>query len=378
MKVLIISVKAGYGHHSTARAIIDYFAEKGVSCEMLDTFEYINPVLADSIDSGYMFSTKYIPEIYGKVYDKLDKREEKYDKLSMISVLSKLVSNRLKDFIKEYNPDVIIGTHSYACMLMTYLKDKQIVTCPLVGIVTDFTVHPFWESTELDYYVTADCMLENQMKKKGISPDKVLPYGIPIRKCFSTKVSKEEARGTLGIANKKTILMMMGSMGFGNILKNMEIIDDIDADFQVLCVCGNNEKMKKEIDGVSWKKTVISYGFVDNVDLMMDAADFIVTKPGGLTTSELLAKNLPAVIINPIRGQEDRNTEFLVNNGAAIMVTDTFGLDEALFELLKSPWRLDLLKQSTSYLGKPDSTHDVCEFVLKLIKGEKNDTSAEI
>ncbi len=371
MKVLIISVKAGYGHHSTARAIIDYLTDKGVLCEMLDTFEYINPVLAESIDSGYMFSTKYIPEIYGKVYDKLDKREEKYDKLSMIAVLSKLVSNKLKDFITEYNPDVIIGTHSYACMLMTYLKDKNIVTCPLIGIVTDFTVHPFWESTELDYYVTADAMLENQMKKKGIPADKILPYGIPIRKSFSSKISKEAAREKLGIENKKTILLMMGSMGFGNILKNMETIDNVDADFQVLCVCGNNEKMQREVASKVWKKTVIAYGFVDNVDVMMDASDFIITKPGGLTTSELLAKNLPAVIMNPIRGQEDRNTEFLVNNGAAIMVTETFGLDEALFELLKSPWRLDLLKKSVEYLGKPDSTHDVCGFVLKLMKGEK-------
>lgn len=369
MKVLIISVKAGYGHHSTARAIIDYLKEKGVSCEMLDTFEYINPVLAESIDNGYMFSTKYIPEIYGKVYDKLDKREEKYDKLSMISVLSKLVSNKLKDFITEYNPDVIIGTHSYACMLMTYLKDKQIVTCPLIGIVTDFTVHPFWESTDLDYYVTADAMLENQMKKKGISVDKILPYGIPIRKSFSTKIPKEEARETLGIENKKTILLMMGSMGFGNILKNLETIDDVDADFQILCICGSNEKMYREVKDRTWKKNVVVYGFVDNVDVMMDAADFIITKPGGLTTSELLAKNLPAVIMNPIRGQEDRNTEFLVNNGAAIMVTDTFGLDEALFELLKSPWRLELLKKSVEYLGKPDSTYNVCEFILKLMKG---------
>ena len=93
------------------------------------------------------------------------------------------------------------------------------------------------------------------------------------------KISKEAARETLGIENKKTILLMMGSMGFGNILKNMEIIDDVDADFQVLCVCGNNEKMQREIKSKIWKKTVLVYGFVDNVDVMMDAADFIITNP---------------------------------------------------------------------------------------------------
>lgn len=371
MKVLLMSVKAGYGHHSTARAIIDYLTERGVACEMLDTFECINSHLADSIDNSYLFSTKYLPEIYGKAYDKLDKREEKWDKRSLVAMLSKIVSHKLKDYISEYNPDVIIGTHSFASMLMTYLREKEVVTCPLVGIVTDFTVHPFWESTELDYYVTADALLENQMKKKGIPAEKIIPYGIPIRSSFSKKMPKEEARRELGIENKTTILVMMGSMGFGNLVKDIRAIDEMDEDFQILCVCGNNEKMKNEIASRTWSKRVIAFGFVHNVDVMMDAADLIVTKPGGLTTSELLAKRLPAVIMNPIPGQEDRNTEFLVNNGAAIMVTETFPLEEALFELLKSPCRLSLLEESVKYLGKPDSTKDVCEFIISL-SGENN------
>lgn len=366
MKVLIISVKAGYGHHSTANALIDCFSEKGVECKMLDTFEYINPVLADSIDNGYLFSTKHIPYLYGKAYDMMDKREEKWDKYSVIAVLSKIVSHKLKDYITEFNPDIIIGTHSYACMLMTYLRDKKIVTCPLVGIVTDFTVHPFWESTELDYYVTADSLLDNQMNKKGIPTEKILPLGIPIKKKFSYKITKEEARAKLHIENKTTILLMMGSMGFGNITKDLKAIDDLDIDFQVICVCGNNEKTYREIAEKRWKKSVMPFGFVDNVDVMMDAADCIITKPGGLTTSEFLAKKLPAVIMNPIRGQEDRNMEFLVNNGAALMVTETFGIDEALFEILKNPWRLKLLEESVAHLGKPESTKKLCEFIIAL------------
>ncbi len=373
MKVLIISVKAGFGHHSTAHAIMDYLDEKGISCEMLDTFEYINPVLADSIDNGYIFSTKHFPELYGKAYDALDRRDEKWDKHSLVAILSKLVSHKLKDFITEYNPDVIIGTHSYACMLMTYLRNKNIVSCPLIGIVTDFTVHPFWESTELDYYVTADALLERQLKKKGIDSEKMLPFGIPIRNTFSKKIPKSEARGMLGIEDKPTLLVMMGSMGFGNIIKDIQAIDELDVDVQVLCVCGNNAKMLREMEENEWNKNILPFGFVQNVDIMMDAADLIITKPGGLTTSEFLAKKLPAIIMNPIRGQEDRNAEFLVNAGAAVIVTETFGLDEALYELLKSPWRVELLKESVEHIGKPNSTRDVCEFILKLVGKEKDD-----
>lgn len=366
MKVLIISVKAGYGHHSTANALIERFGEYGVKCEMLDTFEYINPTIADSIDNGYLFSTKYIPKLYGKAYDMLDKHDEKWDKHSPISVLSKIVSHKLKDYIKAYNPDAIIGTHSYACMLMTYLKEEKIISCPLIGIITDFTVHPLWESTSLDFYVTADSILNNQMKKKGIDESKILPFGIPIRKNFSSKMPKKEARQELGVEDKTTILIMMGSMGFGNILKEIEEIDKLDFDFQVICVCGRNKKMYKEISTHTWQKNVITYGFVNNVDMLMDAADCIITKPGGLTSSEFLAKQLPAVIMNPIRGQEDRNAEFLVNNGAAILVTKTFSLSEALFQILNNSWRLDCLRISVEHLGKPDATKNLCDFVIRL------------
>lgn len=370
MKVLIMSVKAGYGHHSTANALKEYFSDKGITCEMLDTFEYINPALADSIDNGYLFSTKYIPKLYGRAYDLMDKRDEKYDKHSPISVLSKIVSHKLRDFIKAYNPDAVIGTHSYACMVMTCLKEEKILTCPIVGIITDFTVHPFWESTDLDYYITADKLLDNQMRKKGIVSDKILPFGIPIRKNFSFKIPKSDARKELGLAEKTTILIMMGSMGFGNILKDIKEIDKLDFDFQIICVCGRNKKMYKEISAHNWNKNILVYGFANNVDLLMDASDCIITKPGGLTTSEFLAKQLPAIIMNPIRGQEDRNTEFLVNNGAAIMVTKTFGLDEALFEILNNSWRLETLKSSVIHLGKPNSTKDLCEFIIRLVNKE--------
>jgi len=372
MKVLIISVKAGYGHHSTAKALIEEFEERGIECQMLDTFEYINPLLADSIDNGYLFSTKYIPKLYGKAYDKLDKHDEKIDNHSIFALLSKIVSHQLKDFLNDFKPDIVIGTHSYACMLMTYLKEEKVISCPLIGIVTDFTVHPFWENTILDYYVTADSLLDNQMIKKGIPKSKILPFGIPIRKEFSNKIDKKVARKSLKIKDIPTILIIMGSMGFGNILQEIKEIDDLDINFQVLCVCGRNKKMFKEVSEYPWKKKITTFGFVNNVDLLMDASDCIITKPGGLTTSELLAKELPAIIMNPIKGQEDRNMEFLVNCGAAVMATKTFSLEEALYEVLNNQWRLDALKTAVKHLGKPNSTIDLCDFVMGIVKENGN------
>lgn len=363
MKALLISIKAGYGHHSTAQAIMHYFNEQNIECTMLDTFEYINPRLNDSVNKGYLMSTKYTPEAFGKLYSTLDKKEEKYDKYSIISILSNIVSHKLRDYIEEYNPDVIIATHSFASMVVTYLKEKGHINCPTIGIITDFTVHPFWESCELDYYVLASELLVNQAQKKGIDSNKILTTGIPVKAQFATKLDKAEARKQLGIKDKTTILLMMGSMGFGNIDKTLESINKLDNDFQILCVCGNNDKMKREVEKGEWEKDTYVYGFVDNVHIMMDASDFIITKPGGLTMSEALAKNIPPVIMNPIPGQEDRNMEFLVNNGAAIMVTETFPVEEALYQLFNTPWRVELLKKSVENLGKPNAAKDLCNFI---------------
>lgn len=369
MKVLLLSIKAGYGHHSTAKAIMEYFEANGHQCEMLDIFDYINHRLGISIQDGYLMSTKYIPKTYGKAYGKLTRKDEPYDPHSIVAVFSRFVSKRLEKYVRQYNPDLIIGTHSYAGVCISILADIGAISCPSIGIVTDFTVHPFWESTFLDYYVIPDELLCYEMQKKGIPKEKLLPFGIPIRKQFSVKKDKKLARRELGMKDMPTVLVMMGSMGYGNIKRQLDEIDECSSDFQIICVCGSNKKLKAAVDEYEWKKRVYSYGFVDNVDVMMDASDFIITKPGGLSTSEALAKGLPMIAMNPIPGQEDRNLSFLVNNGAAIMVNQNYSIADAVNIMFNCQWRRTLLQESVSHLGKPLATSDLyyfsCEKVLE-------------
>lgn len=370
MRVLLLSVRAGYGHHSTAKAIMEYFEENGHTCEMLDIFDYINHRLGNSIQDGYLLSTKYLAKTYGKAYGKLTQKDEPYDKHSILSVLSRFVSKKLGRFVREWEPDIVIGTHSYAGVCISILEDEGVIKCPSFGIVTDFTVHPFWESTFLDYYVIPDKLLGYEMKKKGIPEDKLLPFGIPIRKQFVSRSNKKEARERLGIYDLPTALVMMGSMGYGNIKNILSEMDSSPHDFQILCVCGSNKKIKAAVDENIWTKPVFTYGFVDNVDVMMDAADFIISKPGGLTTSETLAKGLPMIIMNPLPGQEDRNLNFLVNNGAAIMVNDTYSISEALNLMLDCPWRVALLEESVSRIGKPAATADFYNFCCEKVSAK--------
>ena len=370
MKVLLLSVKAGYGHHSTAKAIMEYFEKNGHECHMLDIFDYINHRLGNYIQDGYLVSTKYLPKAYGKAYGKLSKKDEPYDRHSLLTLFSRFVSGRLAKFVSEFDPDLMIGTHSYAGVCMSILADNAVTDCPMVGIVTDFTVHPFWESTFLDYYVIPDELLSYEMQKKGIAKKKLLPIGIPVREQFSRKTDKKEARRVLGIKDIPTILIMMGSMGYGNIKNLLAEMDMNEHEFQVLCVCGSNKKIKNSVDEFEWTKNVYTYGFTDNVDIMMDASDLIITKPGGLTTSEALAKGLPMITMNPIPGHEDRNLNFLVNAGAAVMVNKNYPISDALNLMLGCSWRKELMVESVKCLGKPDAAKELYEFACEKVSAK--------
>ena len=170
----------------------------------------------------------------------------------------------------------------------------------------------------------------------------------------------------LGIPDKKTILVMSGSMGFGKMIDAIKEIDSLEFDFQIVTICGNNKRLKNKIDKLTISKDIYNYGFVDNVDMFMDVADCVVTKPGGLTTSEALAKNLPMIMNNPIPGQEDRNVEFLLNAGAAMKISKTFTLDDAIYQLFVNESRLEGLQRGIDFLRKPDSTEDLIKFVMDL------------
>ncbi len=369
MRVLVISVTCGQGHNSTGKAIVDKLSELGVDCEFLDAFEYINRILARALDDGYLFSTKYISVPYSYVYRKTERRSKNAEDLTSFKLLNTVLASKLRQYLEEYNPDVIITTHCFAAAMVDILKTKGIINSVNIGIVTDFTAHPFWEeSIHFDYIVTASEMLDLQFLKKGFKKQQILQFGIPIAEKFANEMpSKQECRTKIGLdPDKRTVLLMSGSMGFGRLDTIVRQLDKIPSDFQIIVVCGKNEEAKETVDRMKTKKTVITYGFTDNVELLMSASDCIVTKPGGLTTSEALAKGLPLILVNPIPGQEERNVEFLLNNGVAMAVTDTCPLDDIVYQMFAVEDKIRVMKENIKLLAHPDSTLRLCEFVKNL------------
>ncbi len=373
MKVLILTVTAGEGHNSTAKALKKQFDEQGHECEVLDTYLNVSRGLYNLISKGYLLAVDNLKRLYSKVYRALENREKNPNDRSFTRFANSLISDKMYKTICDFAPDVIIYTHPFCGILMDVLKQKKAIDMPLMGIVTDFVMHPFWEeSLRSDAVVVPNELLIPAAIHKGFSREQILPLGIPIDKKFARMGDKSEIRLRLGLdVGKKTVLIMGGSMGYGNIADTIRDLDKSEIDMQLVCVCGNNIKAREEIDALKTEKKVVNLGYVNNVDELMDAADCIVTKPGGITTSETLAKRLPMIICNPIPGQEERNTEFLQNCGSAIAIGGAFSLSDAIGMLLSNNGKVDRMRDSIDGIRKPNATLDICEYAISLAEKSK-------
>lgn len=364
MKVIILTMSTGNGHNKASAALCGYLKEQGADALIVDAYKYFNKLLSDLFEKGYLIATKYTPYMYGKFYRKIEKHDYSEAKLSWSKFCNSFVARQFAKYISRQNPDMVVSTHPLAAYLITTYMEKKLVSTKSIGIITDFCVHPFWEQSKMDYYVSVNEVIKNQIVKKGIPECKILPFGIPIEMKFANKINKSEARKILGIEDKHTIFIITGSMGFGNTQKYIKALDSMKDDFQIISVCGNNKHMKRHIDEMTTKKKIYNYGFVNNVDLMMDASDFIITKPGGLTVSEAIAKKLPIILVDPIPGQEDRNREFLLNNGLAVGVSETLPVDEVLCELLHCKTRRNQISEMQTLLGHPLAAKELGDFII--------------
>jgi len=367
MKVIILTLSTGNGHHIASKALCEELRWKGIDAQIVDAYKYFNKKLSDLLEKGYLLATKYTPNVYGKVYRRIEKNDHTDTKIAASDFCNSIVARQFARYISKQNPDVIVSTHSLASYLITKYKSKNLIKAKTIGIITDFCVHPYWEQTNLDYYVCANTNIINQIVKKGINIEKVLPFGIPIASKFTDKTEKSEARKLLGIADKKTVFVITGSMGYGNIQKYIKTLDSMNEDFQIISVCGNNKEMKRRLDSMHTKKTLYNFGYVNNVDVMMDASDYIVTKPGGLTVSEAISKRIPIILIDPIPGQEDRNREFLLNNGLAVGVSDTMPIDVVLSDLIHCETRCNQMIEMQALLGGINSTETLSDFIINLV-----------
>lgn len=373
MKILILSITAGYGHHAAAKSVSDALTERNAEVINIDAYKSVNKLLYWAVDTFYLIFTKYTRKPYSAIYSHLETKTRSEKKRHSSGILTRLCSRKVEKLIANLQPDAIVCTHVYASLIINDLKRKNKLTnIPALGIITDYTMHPFWDCVPyIENIAVANELVAKESEEKGIDKSKLLPTGIPVDKKFAIDIEKNDARKQLNLPlDKRIVLVMAGSMGYGNIPSIISDIHKYDKECLVLAVCGNNKKHYKKLTSTA-NENVKVFGFTEEINLFMAASDCIVTKPGGLTTSEALIKKLPMILVNPIPGHEERNLRFFVDNKAALDVTKQFKVYDALRELFENHEKLESVKTQLSHLAKPHAAEDIADFVISNCKKQE-------
>lgn len=367
MKILILSVSTGGGHIKAAEALKECVGRRDPDseCLILDVFKYINPIVDKLIVGSYLKTIANTPRIYGKLY-KIAESGENLNDLSRI--VNKLLSLRILSIIEEFKPAIIVCTHPFSLQMISSLKKSRRITTPSIVILTDYAVHSFWLHGYIDAYVVAHDNMKYQMAARGIPQDRIYTYGIPVAKRFTEKKDRALLLKEFGLDDKLTLLIMGGSLGYGEIAKTFMSLLSSKRDLQIIVLSGKNLKLKRQLEFLCQKssKKVLILSYTDNVSEYMDVSDFILTKTGGVTISEALVKQLPILIISPLPGAEEENAHFLMNNGAAARILPDDNLNGILSQVVDNPLRVRQMKEMEHFLAKPNASEDIVTLMFRL------------
>ena len=370
MKILILTVSAGSGHIEAAKAIDEHFKKNYSDVEtiVVDTLKYINPFIDKIIIGSYMKTLKNTPVLYAKLYDYAE-NEEAVTNIS--EMFNDVMSIKLKNLIEDFMPDIILCTHPFPIEMLSILKRKNKINIPVIGLLTDYSVHSYWLYNYIDYYVIANEDFKQDMIGRGIDENIILPFGIPVSDEFLKDYDKDEIRKSLGLDTEKlTLLIMGGGCGIGNIKNIFEILQKSPLDFQAIICTGKNSKLKNQIENINKKydKKTIVLGFTNEVSKLMSISDILITKPGGLTIAEALIKKIPIIISSAIPGQEERNSDYLLNNGLAARIKGTQNVLSVLEQITSSKNRIKYMQDMAYEKSKPHAARDLCNFLYNMPK----------
>lgn len=373
-KVLILSASAGAGHVRAAQALERAFQATGVvrAVEHVDALEFTNKVFRTIYSKTYIEMVDRAPEVLGWLYDVLDSPWEKERRRL---AWDKLNTRPFRKLLEREQPDLIVCTHFLPAEMVSWMKAKHRLACPQTIVVTDFDVHAMWLCHHYEHYFVALDETREHMVRLGIPEAKVTATGIPIDPVFAEPKDKAAMRTKLGLAaNRTTILLSAGGFGVGPVEHIVTTLLDMEHPAQVVAICGRNAELKTRMDKLAARSTarrgtLVPVGYTTAMDEYMSAADVLVGKPGGLTTSEALAKGLLLVIVNPIPGQEERNSDHLLEEGAAIRCNNLPVLSFKIDRLLDDPARVARMRESVRRLARPNAAADVVRRSLAIAEG---------
>jgi processive 1,2-diacylglycerol beta-glucosyltransferase len=368
-RVLLLSASVGNGHTIAAESLKQAFEIKSLASEVRheDVLKFTNPLFRRLYSKAYIDLINRAPELLGWMYDRADE-PWKFEKRRLF--FDKLNAAPLIKMIRKYPPDWIVCTHFLASEIVSDLKRDGKLSCPQAVVVTDFDMHALWLCRNYEHYFVALDETKAYLETLGFPPEKITVSGIPIALVFNEKKSKEEMRRKYNLdAGMSTVILSLGGFGVGRVDRLLDALRVIRRPVQILAMCGRNEELKMRLEADFDEDAMVRImpvGYTKAMDDYMTASDLIVGKPGGLTTCEALAKGLVFVIVDPIPGQEERNSDHLLENGAAIRSNNPATLGYKIEQLLDDPTRLQQMSKNALAFARPRAAMDIADRLAEI------------
>ena len=365
-RVLILSASAGTGHVRAAEALAKSFAgEPDVEAvEHLDALEYTNKLFHDFYSKFYIRLVKTAPEVLGWAYKASD---EPWKTDAMRLRLDRLQAHKLVQFIRRFKPDIVICTHFMPTGVIAHLIEKGAIQTHLSVVVTDMDMHAMWLSRTFHRYFVALEETKAHLMALGLPPERITVSGIPVDPVFAEPVDRVALRESLGLAvDRFTLLFSAGAYGVSPAEFVVTKLQQMRHSIQTVVICGKNEDLQARVQSLvgADNPDFKIFGYTQRMHDLMKVSDLYLGKPGGLTTAEALACGLPMAILGPIPGQEDRNSDHLLEEGTAIKCNEMTTIAYKIDALLDNPARLISMRQRARQIGRPYAAATIVRTLL--------------
>ncbi len=364
MKLLVLSVAAGAGHVRAAQAIeaSARAANSAVVVTHLDLLSLVSREFRKLYAEQYVKLVEKLPQLWSFLYARTDRSSRNTVLGNLKRAVERLNTRKLDAEIARLKPDAILATHFLPAELISRQKERGKSLPPLWVQVTDFDVHSLWVHPHVDRYCVACDEVAFRLADRGVPHGRISITGIPVMPQFSEPLDRTTCAAELGIHPEKfTVLMMAGGAGVGSLDEMAARLLELPEDLQIVALAGRNAELLKRLQALARKypEKLFPQGFTTTVERIMTAADLVVTKPGGLSVSECLAKGKPMLLVSPIPGQEERNADYLLEAGAAVKAMDAPTLEFKLARLMADPRRLAAMSEAARRIATPHAGRDV-------------------
>jgi len=365
-KTLILTASTGSGHNRAADSLKNELEVCGYHVRIVEPFKEEGRGMDLLVENGFQILATRLPKMYGRLYRITD---HKLVTKGVAGFVNLTLSRTVFSLIREYQPDLLISTHPLLVNVISFLKALHKTNLPFISVVTDYMAHQCYVNKYVDAYIVASQYTKNTLMAKGIQESRIFTYGIPIGREFRQPRQNKKKKDSVF-----TMLLMAGGMGISLIKDCLEILLQNQHDFRIAVVCGNNRKLKDELEEkyalpIPGKQITI-YGFTTEIPRLMDESDLVITKPGGLTISEAINKNIPILIPFYIPGQEEENTEIMVNAGVAASISDLSELNVMIDNFCENPELLENMRLKAREFSKEFSPGSIVQLADRLVYGK--------